>query len=177
MIVSFHWNSGTFTQLGEAFPVRPSQPMCATCFTSVGLPICISCSFTTAKTIQRMQERRPSVENERCQQARKEIRCRGAWKAQNIVLLYLPKIWEMTLSPLKIPFILYAIGMFLTNTLFRNNKNTKKKSYKQRQAICRSFEGFFIPDKDVLTRYCDYVQNEISLTKMYHSDKDDIARG
>jgi Fe-S-cluster containining protein len=67
--------------------------------------------------------------------------------------------------------------MFLTNTLFRNNKNTKKKSYKQRQAICRSFEGFFIPDKDVLTRYCDYVQNEISLTKMYHSDKDDIARG
>jgi hypothetical protein len=38
------------TQLGElaALPVGLSQPICATCFTSVGYPISISCSFTTA---------------------------------------------------------------------------------------------------------------------------------
>jgi hypothetical protein len=38
------------TQLGEeaALPVGLSQPICATCFTSVGYPMSISCSFTTA---------------------------------------------------------------------------------------------------------------------------------
>lgn len=38
------------TQLG-AEPDWPSQPMCATCLTSVGYPISISLSFTTATNI------------------------------------------------------------------------------------------------------------------------------
>jgi hypothetical protein len=33
------------TQLGE-FTEGPSHPIWATCFTSVGHPICISCSFS-----------------------------------------------------------------------------------------------------------------------------------
>lgn len=36
----------SFIQLG-ALPEGPSQPMCATCLTSVGVPISISRSFTT----------------------------------------------------------------------------------------------------------------------------------
>lgn len=36
----------SFIQLGDAPPAALSQPMCATCFTSVGQPISISCSFT-----------------------------------------------------------------------------------------------------------------------------------
>ena len=36
------------TQLG-IFAEGPSHPMCATCFTSVGNPICISSSFSSAK--------------------------------------------------------------------------------------------------------------------------------
>lgn len=35
------------TQLG-VFAEGPSHPMCATCFTSVGNPICISSSFSSA---------------------------------------------------------------------------------------------------------------------------------
>lgn len=72
------------TQLGGV-PEAPSQPMCATCLTSVGYPISISLSFTTAAEHPKKKENSDT----QLKKPKKHIKEKG-----------LPNIWEMNLKPL-----------------------------------------------------------------------------
>ena len=117
----------TFTQLGE-FTEGPSHPMWATCFTSVGKPICISGSssslsvtslkFLSTSPVEQHINCLPflhcfiSMLNEEFESSLREGNC-------------IPNIWEMYLKPFNRPFIL-LFDIWSSRHTYRINLGTIK---------------------------------------------------
>ena len=98
-------NGIDITQLGP-LAEGPSQPMWATCFTSVGNPICISSSFSSAKFFFINGNWGSDVHATNSATFSLNIFLATNYRE---LILYVPNICEMYLRPFKRPFTLVVI--------------------------------------------------------------------